>query len=122
MHRLASITSTGLGVVEYTYDTYGKLTKIKRGSTEYNLTYNNWNQPISTKIGTVALSTNSYDTQHRLSSVTYANGFSARYEYDNLDRVTKIYQTENNTEELTYEMIYNGEGDLYEISQIDPVT
>ena len=115
MHRLASLTSTGLGTVEYTYDTYGKLTKIKRGSTEYNLTYNSWNQPISTKVGTTALSTNTYDNQKRLSTVTYANGFSARYVYDNLDRVSQIYQTENNTESLVYEMIYNGEGDLYEL-------
>ena len=115
MHRLASITSTGLGVVEYTYDTYGKLTKIKRGSTEYNLTYNTWNRPMETKVGTTALSTNTYDSYGKLQTVTYANGFSARYEYDNLDRVTKIYQTENNTESLVYEMIYNGEGDLYEL-------
>ena len=47
--------------------------------------------------------------------MTYANGFSARYVYDDLDRVSKIYQTENNTESLAYEMIYNNDGDLYEI-------
>ena len=115
MHRLASLTSTGLGTVEYFYDAYGKLTKIQRGSTEYNLTYNSWNQPVSTKVGTTALSTNTYDNQKRLSTVTYANGFSARYVYDNLDRVSQIYQTENSTESLVYEMIYNGEGDLYEL-------
>ena len=32
-----------------------------------------------------------------------------------MDRVSQIYQTENNTESLVYEMIYNGEGDLYEL-------
>ncbi len=42
------------GVVTYGYDTYGKLTKIKRGSTEYNLTYNTWNRPLETKVGTTA--------------------------------------------------------------------
>ena len=115
MHRLASITSTGLGAVLYTYDTYGKLIKISRGTTEYNLTYDTWNRPLETKVGTTALSTNTYDSYGKLLTVTYANGFSARYEYDNLDRVSKIYQTENNTESLVYEMIYNGEGDLYEL-------
>ncbi len=115
MHRLASITSSGLGTVQYTYDTYGKLTKISRGTTEYKLTYDLWSRPVSTKVGSTALSTNTYDSHSRLSTVTYANGLSARYVYDDLDRVSKIYQTENNTEELTYEMIYNGEGDLYEI-------
>ena len=115
MHRLASITSTGLGVVEYTYDTYGKLAKIKRGSTEYKLTYDTWNRPLETMVGTTALSTNTYDSCGKLLTVTYAGGFSARYEYDDLDRVSKIYQTENNLESLVYGMIYNGEGDLYEI-------
>ncbi len=47
--------------------------------------------------------------------MTYANGFSARYVYDDLDRVRGIYQTENNTESFVYSFIYNGEGDLYEL-------
>ena len=116
MHRLASITSSGLGVVEYGYDPYGKLETITRGDTVYTLEYDStWSLPVKTKVGSVALSTNTYDSHKRLSTVTYANGLSARYEYDNLDRVQKIYQTENNSEELIYEMIYNGEGDLYEI-------
>jgi len=116
MHRLASITSSGLGVVEYGYDPYGKLETITRGDTVYTLEYDStWNLPVKTKVGSVALSTNTYDNQKRLSTVTYANGFSARYEYDNLDRVNQIYQTENNTESLVYEMIYNDEGDLYEL-------
>ena len=129
MHRLASMTSSGLGVVMYGYDTYGRLESIELGETvngvwtvhnKYNLTYNSWNQPETTVVGKtenneITLSTNSYDPYNRLSTVTYANGLSARYEYDDLDRVSKIYQTENNTEALIYEMIYNGEGDLYEI-------
>ena len=110
MHRLASITSTGLGAVLYTYDTYGKLIKISRGTTEYNLTYDTWNRPLETKVGTTALSTNAYDSYGRLSSVTYANGFTAQYTYDELDRVTEIHL--NNT--LTYAFIYNAEGNLYE--------
>lgn len=116
MLRLASLTTTGLGTVQYTYDGFGKLTKIARGSTEYNLTYNAWSQSLETKVGSVALSTNTYDNQKRLSAVTYANGFSVRYVYDDLDRVKKIYQKDGNAlEELTYEIIYNGDGGLYEI-------
>ena len=51
-----------------------------------------------------------------MDTVTYANGFSVRYVYDDLDRVKKIYQKNGNAmEELTFEMIYNGDGELYEI-------
>ena len=123
MHRLASLTSTGLGVVTYGYDTYGKLETITRGSTTYNLTYDAWNRPINTKVGNMTLSTNTYDSEFRLSAVTYGNGFSARYIYDDLDRVKQIEQAqdihstdpEESAYTLTYEMIYNGEGDLYEL-------
>ena len=105
------------GVVTYGYDTYGKLTSITRGSTVYTLTYNTWNQPHETKVGSVTLSENKYDIHHRLSDVIYANGLAARYVYDGLDRVSQIYQkeSENAPEVLTYEMIYDGEGNLYEI-------
>jgi len=103
MRRLASLTSDGLGVVEYGYDAYGKLKTITRGNTVYTLEYDDtWNLQTKTKVGSVALSENEYDVYRRLHTVTYANGFSARYEYDNLDRVSQIYQTENNTEKLNY--------------------
>ena len=59
--------------------------------------------------------TNGYDAYKRLSTVTYANGFQVRYEYDKLDRVTKIYEKHNNTESLAYEFLYNNEGDLYAV-------
>ena len=125
MHRLASMMSSGLGVVRYGYDTYGKLESIELGTYDngnnwvlhnrYSLIYDAWNRPVQTKVGTTALSTNTYDDDFRLETVTYANGLSVHYVYDKLGRVEKIYQTENNTESRVYEMIYNGEGDLYEL-------
>ena len=95
MRRLATLASTGTGTVSYGYDAYGKLTTVTRGTTVYGLTYNGWNQPVATKVGTTALSTNAYDSHKRLSTVTYANGFRIRYEYDILDRVTKIYEKQD---------------------------
>ena len=124
MLRLASMTSDGLGTVKYTYDANGKLTKVSVGSysgntwdehSAYNLTYDAWNRPEKTKVGSSTLSTNAYDAYGRLWKVTYANGLSARYVYDDLNRVRGIYQTENNTESFVYSFIYNGEGDLYEL-------
>ena len=107
-------TFTDTGTVNYGYDQYGKLTTVTRGTTIYGLTYDAWNRPLETKVGTVALSTNEYDTATRLlKKVTYANGFEVRYVYDELDLVTEIYEKYSNTEALAYEFQYNNEGDLY---------
>ena len=113
MLRLASLTSADTGTVNYGYDQYGKLTTVTRGTTVYGLTYDAWNRPVSTKVGTTALATNAYDAYKRLSTVTYANGFAVRYVCDELDRVTEIYETYSNAETLAYEFQYNNEGDLY---------
>ena len=114
MLRLASLTSTDTGTVNYGYDQYGKLTSVTRGSTVYGMTYDDWNRPEETKVGATALSTNAYDAYKRLSTVTYANGFAVRYVYDKLDRVTKIYEKQGTADEIpAYEFQYNNEGDLY---------
>lgn len=117
MLRLASLSSAGTGTVNYTYDQYGKLTQIGRSTTNYNFTYDSWGRELATKVGNTVLSTNAYDQYGRLSSITYGNGFKTEYEYDNLDRTSKIYERTNTsaTQQLAYEFVYNGEGDLYEL-------
>jgi RHS repeat-associated protein len=117
MLRLASLSSAGTGTVNYTYDQYGNLTRIARGTTYYNFTYDSWGRQLATKVGNTALSTNTYDQYGRLSSITYGNGFKTEYEYDNLDRTSKIYERANAsaTQQLAYEFIYDGEDELYEL-------
>ena len=117
MLRLASLTSDGTGTVEYGYTSDGKLSSITRDDTVYSFTYDAWGNVVDTKVGNITLSTNAYDQYGRLESVTYGNGFKTQYEYDSLDRTSKICQGDVNDTELalTYEFIYNGEGDLYEL-------
>ena len=117
MLRLASLSSAGTGTVNYTYDQYGKLTRIARSTTNYNFTYDSWGRQLATKVGNTALSTNAYDQYGRLSSITYGNGFKSEYEYDNLDRTSKIYERANASasQQLAYEFVYDGEGNLYEL-------
>ena len=95
MLRLASLASAGTGTVNYAYDQYGKLTQIARSTTNYNFTYDSWGRQLATKVGNTALSTNAYDQYGRLSSITYGNGFKTEYEYDNIDRTSKIYERAN---------------------------
>ena len=117
MLRLASLTSDGTGTVEYGYTSDGKLSAITRDDTVYSFTYDAWGRVVDTKVGNITLSTNAYDQYGRLESVTYGNGFKTQYEYDSLDRTSKIYQGDvtDTTLALTYEFVYNGDGDLYEL-------
>ncbi len=115
MLRLASLTSSGTGTVEYGYDAYGKLTDITRDDTVYIFTYDSWGRVVDTKVGNIVLSTNQYDEYGRLERVSYGNGFVTEYVYDELDRVSEIKQGTAGSLVLTYKYIYNGEGDLYEL-------
>ena len=116
MRRLASVGSTDTGTVAYTYDTYGKLTDVTRGGTVYKLVYDSWSRVLQTKVGSTALVTNTYDAHDRLDTVTYANAFSVKYEYDDMDRVKEIWikKAGQSSYSLAFQYLYNGDGTLYE--------
>jgi len=115
MLRLASLTGSGVGTVNYGYDAYGRLNKISRASTVYNFTYDDWGRTVSTKVGSIALSTNFYDAYSRLSRVDFGNGSAVYYFYDSLDRVSAINKGNASMSWQAYEFIYDGEGNLYEL-------
>ena len=115
MLRLASLTGSGVGTVNYGYDAYGRLNKISRASTVYNFTYDDWGRTVSTKVGSIALSTNFYDAYSRLSRVEFGNGSVVYYFYDSLDRVSAINKGNASMSWQAYEFIYDGEGNLYEL-------
>ena len=115
MLRLASLTGSGVGTVNYGYDAYGRLNKISRASTVYNFTYDDWGRTVSTKVGSIALSTNFYDAYSRLSRVDFGNGSAIYYFYDSLDRVSAINKGNASMSWQAYEFIYDGEGNLYEL-------
>ena len=117
MLRLSGISAPELSAVTYAYDANGKMTGITRGGTQYGFTYDVWGRTAKTKVGEIVLSSNTYDTYGRLSTVTYGNGYSMRYIYDEMDRVklVKTRTAAGETEITAYEYVYNGEGDLYEV-------
>ncbi|MBQ8354945.1 MAG: RHS repeat protein, partial [Oscillospiraceae bacterium] len=110
----------------YVYNTYtkGLLSKIERdgyipGNTEkqkqyYNMAYDNFGNMTAVSIGANAtsariLASYSYGpTNNHLDSMTYGNGDSITYTYDNLDRMTK----ETWDDGTSYLYMYNAEGAL----------
>ena len=93
MLRLEEIKAPKNGAVRYAYDAFGVLQSIEVGGYDssgnnwtshntYVLTYDGWNRPEKTKVGTVTLSTNTYYDDGKLWKVNYSNGLLARYVYE----------------------------------------
>ncbi len=107
----SSMTGVSLG---YTYGN-GCLTAMTRtvgsaGQT-YNMGYNGFGQLASVKVGTRSLASYTYASNNGvLMNLTYGNGNTVGYAYDNLERVTNVYY--NNSSSPAYAYAYYGEGTL----------
>lgn len=107
----SSMTGVSLG---YTYGN-GRLTAMTRtvgsaGQT-YNMGYNGFGQLTSVKVGTRSLASYTYNSNNGvLNKLTYGNGNTIGYAYDNLERVTNVYY--NNSSSPAYTYTYYGEGSL----------
>lgn len=111
----SSMTGVSLG---YTYGS-GRLTAMTRtvgsaGQT-YNMGYNGFGQLTSVKVGTRSLASYTYNSNNgALNKLTYGNGNTVGYAYDNLERVTNVYYNGSSSAALTY--TYKGEGTLGQLT------
>lgn len=111
----SSMTGVSLG---YTYGS-GRLTAMTRtvgsaGQT-YNMGYNGFGQLTSVKVGTRSLASYTYNSNNGpLNKLTYGNGNTVGYAYDNLERVTNVYYNGSSSAALTY--TYKGEGTLGQLT------
>lgn len=106
-----SVTDPKNNTTSYTYDTYGNILSVASGSSSYNNTYtgtgqlstisnsgtsysfeyDNFDNVTKVKVGTQTLVTNTYDSLcDKLTSVSYGNGQSLHYYYDDFGRITDI--------------------------------
>ena len=123
---VTSITDADENVTSYTYDSSGNLTSVKNGDSENSYTYSglgsvskithngfsySFNHDVfynlvSTKIGNVAITSNTYDSNGNLTKTTYANGDYFEYTYDDYGN---IFLITGETGKIA-EMIYNKQG------------
>ena len=123
---VTSITDADENVTSYTYDSSGNLTSVKNGDSENSYTYSglgsvskithngfsySFNHDVfynlvSTKIGNVAITSNTYDSNGNLAKTTYANGDYFEYTYDDYGNISLIT---GETGKIA-EMIYNKQG------------
>lgn len=111
MYRLASASANVSGLssgtaltASYTYDN-DMLTEIETGSTTYSFSYGDFAQRSSVKIGSRTLATYTYtdDRNRYLDTMSYGNGDSVSYTYDDLGRVTKQTYEDGSTVSCSYD-------------------
>lgn len=105
-----AVTDGNGNVTNYTYDTNGNVLSIKNGTSgndysytgsgyvskithngfSYSFNYDVFYNLLSTKIGNVAITSNTYDSNGNLAKTTYANGDYFEYTYDDYGNITLI--------------------------------
>ncbi len=121
-----AVTDGNGNVTNYTYDTNGNVLSIKNGTSgndysytgsgsvskithngfSYSFNYDVFYNLLSTKIGNVAITSNTYDSNGNLTKTAYANGDYLEYAYDNYGNISVIT---GETGKIA-EMIYNKQG------------
>lgn len=124
--NVTSITDADDNVTSYAYDSSGNLTFVKNGESEnsytysglgsvskithngfsYSFNYDVFYNLVSTRIGNVAITSNTYDSNGNLTKTAYANGDYLEYAYDNYGNISVIT---GETGKIA-EMIYNKQG------------
>ena len=121
-----AVTDGNGNVTNYTYDTNGNVLSIKNGTSgndysytgsgsvskithngfSYSFNYDVFYNLVSTRIGNVAITSNTYDSNGNLTKTAYANGDYLEYAYDNYGNISVIT---GETGKIA-EMIYNKQG------------
>lgn len=124
--RTTTTYQSGVAAINYAYGT-GLLTQLDRktfrSGTEqhqyYNFDYNLWGQNERIQVGSATLASYEYEDIStaglgggKLSRMTYGNGNSVSYFYDDIDRLIKIVYNESGN---YVENFYNSEGALHRV-------
>ena len=118
--RLTETKISSTVYLEYSY-TDGRLTSMRRrgyvpGRTTlrnqtYTMVYDSFGNMTGVSVGNRSLATYTYGSNNgQLSQMSYGNGASVSYSYDNLERVQNVYYNGSSSPALTYS--YKGEGML----------
>ncbi|MGN0499675.1 MAG: RHS repeat-associated core domain-containing protein [Ruminococcus sp.] len=105
-NNITSISS-GSAQNQYSYNSTNNISAITHNGFSYTFNYDVWGNLISTKIGDVALVSNTYSSNNgNLTKTTYANGDYIEYTYDEYDNITKFTSETG----VIAEFVYNKKG------------
>ncbi|MBE6618902.1 MAG: RHS repeat protein, partial [Ruminococcaceae bacterium] len=99
--------------VDYTYDVYNRLSTIATESTTYYFNYDAFGNSIDISAGDRELASYTYNPNNgKLATMTYGNGTSVRYVYDELDNIKEIWYNTGGNEVKAYEYSYTWLGQV----------
>ena len=103
---------TGSASADYVYNSLNQLASITTQSTTYTFTYDVYGNELTVSAGNNTLVTKTYNGNNgKLASLVYGNGNTAEYEYDVLDRLTKIeYNNSSQSDARVYRYEYDSNG------------
>ena len=96
-----------------------RLTEIQTATTTYHFLYDAFGNTTEISAGDRILADYSYNPNNgKLNTLTYSNGLKVKYEYDTLDRVSKVQYNigENEAFETVYTYEYNSAGRLFSVT------
>ena len=105
--------------VEYTYDAANRLSAITTESTVYSFSYDSFGNTSSVNVGDNQIVQYDYDEMHSgPTSMTYANGLTVNYVYDDLDRLSEVWYNEGTGAQKVYEYEYTDDGKIARITDV----
>lgn len=104
--------------VSYAYNSKNLLSTITTKSTVYSFTYDKFGNPTSVKAGDNSIASYTYNGRNgKLNKVTYGNGFSVDYVYNDIELLKEIwYNYSDGTRTLAYEYEYTAYGQVYKFT------
>lgn len=101
-----TVTDAAGSKTVYQYNARGQITQIKNALNEITTASYNTDGTLYQIDGPLAgsadVTTFTYDTKLRVQSITDAEGYTVEYEYDNLNRMTKVTYPDNTYEEIVW--------------------
>ena len=99
--------------VNYAYNSANLLQSIKTETTEYEFCYDGFGNTDNVTIGDNEIVNYEYNSYNgKLHTINYANGFSVKYVYDEVDNIKEVWYVDGGVDTKAFEYTYTAYGQM----------
>ena len=107
---------TGSGHINFEYNSANQLATISANGTKYHFSYDIFGNSENISIGETTIIEQEINANNgKTIKVSYANGVTIRYSYDELERVSEIRYQKQGEEDVVYTYTYDSKGNIYKL-------